>query len=289
MRPVTRFHAVALATLAASCGLFGAYTEESEQTGPDPVGGATQSGGGAPSGGSGGVSGGEPSGGSGGATTASSYYSMKCAICHGEKGAGDGPGGAGQDPSPTNFTRGSWQATVSDTAIYTAILGGGVAVGKSAGMPPNPDLQDQPLLANDLVLLVREFSVLYAVGDTADGVAYSLVVVEAKECPPSAPYFEPKPGNRHVGVNVVITAVAADGVPVNPYNGTLTDSAGATYWPTVGAECKPELVSGYPAKGESMGGWISFEVPNTSTGLRFHYWPVKVGATEVSVEIGYPI
>lgn len=35
-------------------------------------------------------------------------YQNNCAVCHGEKGMGDGPGGAAVKPPPRNFVEGKW-------------------------------------------------------------------------------------------------------------------------------------------------------------------------------------
>lgn len=86
---------------------------------------------------------------------AKSYYAMKCVVCHGATGAGDGPGGAALNPKPRNMTEAAWQDSVKDDEIRKAILEGGAAVGKSAAMPPNPDLKGKDQLLDDLVKHVR--------------------------------------------------------------------------------------------------------------------------------------
>lgn len=91
----------------------------------------------------------------GGGDDPAAYYKMKCAVCHGETGAGDGPGGAALDPKPRNFTEAAWQGAVKDDDIKKAIVEGGVAIGKSATMPGNPDLKSKPALADALVKHLR--------------------------------------------------------------------------------------------------------------------------------------
>jgi mono/diheme cytochrome c family protein len=78
---------------------------------------------------------------------ARSVFASRCAICHGERGEGDGPAGAGLKPQPTNFRDPSWQAQVSDEHIEQVIALGGAAVGKSPAMPPNPDLAKRPVVS----------------------------------------------------------------------------------------------------------------------------------------------
>lgn len=77
---------------------------------------------------------------------AEEIFSSRCMPCHGPKGGGDGPASAGLTPPPANFQKAEWQKTVTDEHIEKIIQYGGVAVGKSPAMPPNPDLADKPVV-----------------------------------------------------------------------------------------------------------------------------------------------
>jgi mono/diheme cytochrome c family protein len=92
---------------------------------------------------------------SGGGTNAAAYFKMKCVVCHGEHGQGDGPGSAALNPKPRNFTDAAWQDSVKDDELKKAITEGGASVGKSAAMAPNPDLKSKPELLDALVKYVR--------------------------------------------------------------------------------------------------------------------------------------
>ena len=83
------------------------------------------------------------------------YFKMKCAVCHGDTGGGDGPGGTALDPKPRNFTDATWQGATKDEEIKKAIVEGGASIGKSATMPGNPDLRSKPALSDALVKYVR--------------------------------------------------------------------------------------------------------------------------------------
>lgn len=91
----------------------------------------------------------------GGGDDPKAYYKMKCAVCHGDNGGGDGPGGAALTPKPRNFTEAAWQDSVKDEDVKKAIIEGGAAVGKSAAMPGNPDLRGKQALADALVKHIR--------------------------------------------------------------------------------------------------------------------------------------
>lgn len=89
------------------------------------------------------------------AAEAAQLFATRCVTCHGEKGAGDGPGSASLTPPPRNFQDPAWQAEVSDAHIANIIQFGGAAVGRSPTMPGNPDLTGKPEVVEALVVLIR--------------------------------------------------------------------------------------------------------------------------------------
>jgi len=91
------------------------------------------------------------------AADAKKLFSTRCVVCHGDHGAGDGPGAAALTPKPRAFSDASWQGGVTDEQIGKTIVEGGAAVGKSAAMAANPDLADKPDEVKELVKIVRAF------------------------------------------------------------------------------------------------------------------------------------
>ena len=89
---------------------------------------------------------------------AAEIFQNRCAVCHGEGGAGDGAGSAALDPKPRNFTSAEWQASVTDEHIQKIIVYGGTAVGKAATMPANPDLDAKPAVVAELVQHIRDLA-----------------------------------------------------------------------------------------------------------------------------------
>lgn len=81
----------------------------------------------------------------------------RCAMCHGAAGKGDGPTAATLNPKPRDLASKEWQEATSDGQIRTIILQGGVGVGKSPLMPPNPDLAQKPAVVEELVKIVRSY------------------------------------------------------------------------------------------------------------------------------------
>jgi len=92
------------------------------------------------------------------AAEAKTLFTLRCVVCHGADGSGNGPGAAALKPKPRNYADAAWQAKVTDEALTKAILGGGPAVGLSPLMPPNPDLADKPEVVAELVKIVRGFA-----------------------------------------------------------------------------------------------------------------------------------
>lgn len=88
---------------------------------------------------------------------AQQLFQSLCATCHGQDGRGTGPGAAVLDPKPRNYTDRQWQNSVTDEEIAKTILLGGQAVGKSAAMPPQPQLKSKPEVVRALVQIIRDF------------------------------------------------------------------------------------------------------------------------------------
>jgi cytochrome c553 len=90
-------------------------------------------------------------------SAAKEIFGSRCAACHGPTGHGDGPGAVALNPKPRNYHDRAWQKKVTDDEITKAITYGGAAIGKSAMMPANPDLDSKPEVVAALVRIVREF------------------------------------------------------------------------------------------------------------------------------------
>jgi mono/diheme cytochrome c family protein len=89
------------------------------------------------------------------AATARELFRVRCSVCHGSAGRGDGPGAAALNPKPRMFGDSVWQDSVTDAHIGEIIVKGGPAVGKSPGMPSNPDLETKPEVVRELVKVIR--------------------------------------------------------------------------------------------------------------------------------------
>jgi hypothetical protein len=79
-------------------------------------------------------------------------------VCHGPNGDGHGPGAANLNPKPVDFRDRKWQRSVTDEKITKAIVYGGPAVGLSAAMAANPDLETQPAVVAALVEHIRSLA-----------------------------------------------------------------------------------------------------------------------------------
>ncbi len=74
-------------------------------------------------------------------------YSQRCATCHGDTGAGDGPIAASLPPEqkPRNFQEGKYKYATDDDKFKELIKKGGAAVGLSMLMPAQADLSDDDI------------------------------------------------------------------------------------------------------------------------------------------------
>ena len=86
---------------------------------------------------------------------AKDLFGTRCTVCHGPQGEGNGPASSGLTPRPRNFADKAWQVGVTDEHIEKIIQYGGAAVGKSAAMPPNPDLLPKPAVVKGLRAYIR--------------------------------------------------------------------------------------------------------------------------------------
>ncbi len=71
-------------------------------------------------------------------------FAQRCAMCHGEKGAGDGALAATmpEGQKPRNLTAGGYKYATDDAKLKETIQKGGAAVGLSVMMPGQSDLND---------------------------------------------------------------------------------------------------------------------------------------------------
>ena len=66
-----------------------------------------------------------------------------------------GPSTVRHELAVYNFTSAEWQGRVTDQHIENIIVFGGQSVGKSAAMPPNPDLDGKPNVVKALRAHIR--------------------------------------------------------------------------------------------------------------------------------------
>jgi mono/diheme cytochrome c family protein len=83
-------------------------------------------------------------------------FETRCFVCHGRDGKGDGPSATGLAEKPQDLTDPNWQKSNSDDLIGVVIKQGGVAIGKTGAMPPNPDLTQEQI--QSLVAFVRSLA-----------------------------------------------------------------------------------------------------------------------------------
>src|SRR5499433_4245172 len=83
--------------------------------------------------------------GAGNAEAGEKLYQTRCAPCHGPDGKAATPTAQALNPKPRDHTDGAYMNQLSNEHLAKVIKNGGPAVGKSAIMPAQSDLNDQQL------------------------------------------------------------------------------------------------------------------------------------------------
>jgi mono/diheme cytochrome c family protein len=135
-------------------------------------------------------------------------YAQRCALCHGDAGAGDGVGARRIRPEPQHLNDVIWQGAISDDEIQKAILDGGAAVSRSPMMPANPDLKKKPAIVKSLVAYVRSLRAPYGsvtASAVVEGTAEPVVVrADADATGKATVVFPNLPRGKKVAVSVMV-------------------------------------------------------------------------------------
>lgn len=123
---------------------------------------------------------------------------------------------------------------------------------------------------------------IYKVGDTGSALDYKLTVSNVKECKNKYYFSKPKKGNMWIGVEVLVESNSDKPFFANPGNAKIIDGDGIAYNPSYQStkNCDPTLKGTQLAKGEKAKGWIVFEIPKKSTGLKLSYNPSLFGESQ---------
>lgn len=99
----------------------------------------------------------------GNAAEGKKIYEVRCSVCHGHSGGGDGPAGMALDPPPRNFAAGVFKfdadkdGTIgTDEDLALVIKKGGSAFGGNPVMVPWMQLPDEEV--SNLIAYIRTFA-----------------------------------------------------------------------------------------------------------------------------------
>jgi hypothetical protein len=85
-----------------------------------------------------------------------------------------------------------------------------------------------------------------------------------------------------LGVDVTVQARGSLQVPANPYYALLIDSTNSVHEATLGG-CEPQLSPTLLEPGQTARGWISFDLPRKSVGLKLAYAPALTAPSQVEL------
>ena len=124
------------------------------------------------------------------------------------------------------------------------------------------------------------------VGETVTQGAYSITLANVETATSYGEFMTATSGNKYISVELVIQSSAATGVNVNPFYVTLKDSSGYEYTTALlGKEPTLKSQNDLPA-GELVRGWITFEVPEASSGFTLTYDPLSFDGIKIRFDLG---
>jgi hypothetical protein len=122
---------------------------------------------------------------------------------------------------------------------------------------------------------------VYQVGQRATNGVFELTVKGVKTCGVE-PHFQPPLGVQKLGVEIELRGLTDAQVPANPFYALIVDAGGQRFEASLSG-CKPVLAARRLQHGESITGWVSFDVPESLESARFRYEPVVIGAGNPSL------
>ena len=100
------------------------------------------------------------------------------------------------------------------------------------------------------------------------------------------PYIKPADGKRYLAVNVKVDYSGSSSVYTSLLDFKLKDSDAYKYDSTYLEIKSPQLQGSDVKSGDSLRGWITFEIPNSSKGLKLIYQPGFFSTKQAIVDLG---
>lgn len=147
------------------------------------------------------------------------------------------------------------------------------------------DTQDEEETSTDDTSEEVATTVKYKIGDRIEIGDY-IITVNGTENPyiESKTYSQPDSGNKYIAVEVTYENETKDSISYNVYDWLLSDSDGYTYDQAWGSK-EPNLSSGDLNPGEKVRGWVTFEVPETSTQYSIKFTPSIWSSDNAVIEL----
>jgi hypothetical protein len=123
------------------------------------------------------------------------------------------------------------------------------------------------------------------VGERVVSGRLALTIAEVRDPHPAGQYSAPKPGMRWLGLDVIVENTGGAALDYNPFFSRMKTADSREYPPTFAAvDVSPLLQSGTQQVGDSVRGWILFEIPQDAQLATLTY-SVYNAAPRVTVDL----
>jgi len=124
------------------------------------------------------------------------------------------------------------------------------------------------------------------VGETITQGAYTLSLANVETAYSYGDFRSAKAGNKFIAVELVFQSSTSTGVNVNPFFATIKEPAGYEYSPVLfGKDPSLKSQNNLPS-GELVRGWVTFEVPEASSGFILTYSPFSFEGIKIRFDLG---
>jgi hypothetical protein len=135
-------------------------------------------------------------------------------------------------------------------------------------------------------LVVPVSAPMGSVGETIIQGGYTLTLANVETAYTYGDFRSARAGSKFIAVELVFQSSTSTGVNVNPFFATIKEPAGYEYSPVLfGKDPSLKSQNNLPT-GELVRGWVTFEVPESSSGFILTYSPFSFEGIKIRFDLG---